>query len=82
MKVRRRLKGPGPAPAVLVIVGAAVLGAVFAWWARPCESSDPQTSEVPVADAARAYGFHSPSRFARQYSRLFGELPSATRGPG
>lgn len=35
-----------------------------------------------VLDAAVEAGFTTPSRFARQYQRLFGELPSATRAQG
>ena len=38
--------------------------------------------ELSVTEACILYGFNTPSRFARQYSRLFGELPSATRYPG
>ena len=37
------------------------------------------TTDLSVTDASQLYGFNTPSRFARQYSRLFGELPSVTR---
>ena len=40
-----------------------------------------KSSDISVTDACIAYGFSTPSRFTRQYSRLFGELPSATRRP-
>ena len=39
-----------------------------------------KTSDVSVTEACMTYGFYTPSRFARQYSRFFGELPSETRG--
>ena len=38
-------------------------------------------SGVPVTEACLSHGFNTPSRFSRQYLRLFGELPSATRHP-
>ena len=38
-------------------------------------------SDVSVTEACVSHGFYTPSRFARQYSHLFGELPSATRYP-
>ena len=38
-----------------------------------------KSSVVSVTEACAYYGFSTPSRFARQYSRLFGELPSVTR---
>ena len=31
-----------------------------------------------VAEESMQYGFYTPSRFTRQYKRLFGELPSET----
>lgn len=37
-----------------------------------------QSLDLTVAEASTRYGFYSPSRFARQYRRLFGELPSET----
>ena len=40
-----------------------------------------RTEDVSVTDASIAFGFSTPSRFTRQYRRLFGELPSATRRP-
>lgn len=40
------------------------------------------TTDLSVTDASLLYGFNTPSRFARQYSRLFGELPSVTRHRG
>jgi AraC-like DNA-binding protein len=39
-----------------------------------------KTSDASVSEACKSYGFSTPSRFARQYHRLFGELPSKTRG--
>ena len=36
-------------------------------------------SSDPVRDIAERLGFTKPSRFRRQYSRLFGELPGETR---
>lgn len=36
------------------------------------------TSRTKVSDALEAYGFWHPSRFSRDYSRHFGELPSQT----
>ena len=36
---------------------------------------------LSVADVCDLYGFNTPSRFARHYQRLFGELPSQTRYP-
>ena len=41
-----------------------------------------KTSDAPIADICLSYGFVTPSRFARQYQRLFGELPSETRIKG
>ena len=38
-----------------------------------------KTSNGSITDACFAYGFFTPSRFTRQYKRLFGELPSETR---
>lgn len=38
-----------------------------------------KSSDVSVTEACMTYGFNTPSRFARQYARLFGELPSVTR---
>ena len=38
-----------------------------------------QNSSLPVSEIAAQYGFSTTSRFRRQYSRLFGELPSETR---
>ena len=38
-----------------------------------------KTSTASVTEACFANGFNTPSRFARQYARLFGELPSKTR---
>lgn len=38
-----------------------------------------RSTDLSVAEAATLYGFYAPSRFARQYRRLFGELPSETR---
>ena len=39
-----------------------------------------KTSAASVTRASMTYGFFSPSRFAWQYRRLFGELPSETAG--
>lgn len=36
------------------------------------------SSGLSVTEASVGYGFYAPSRFARQYRRLFGELPSET----
>jgi AraC-like DNA-binding protein len=36
-------------------------------------------TDLSVTEASQLHGFNSPSRFSHQYSRLFGELPSATR---
>jgi AraC family ethanolamine operon transcriptional activator len=36
-------------------------------------------SDASIAEVCLSYGFSTPSRFARQYRRLFGELPSETR---
>jgi len=33
---------------------------------------------MTVTEASITYQFYTPSRFARQYKRLFGELPSET----
>jgi AraC family ethanolamine operon transcriptional activator len=41
-----------------------------------------RSSEGSVAEACLSHGFSTPSRFARQYARLFGELPSETRYSG
>ena len=41
-----------------------------------------RSSGVCVTDAAFTHGFYTPSRFARQYAQLFGELPSETRCRG
>ena len=38
-----------------------------------------RNTNVSVTEAAVELGFSTPSRFASQYRRLFGELPSATR---
>lgn len=38
-----------------------------------------KSSALSVADVCDLYRFNTPSRFARQYQRLFGELPSQTR---
>jgi AraC-like DNA-binding protein len=38
-----------------------------------------KTGDCSVSDASQLHGFKSPSRFSHQYSRLFGELPSATK---
>lgn len=38
-----------------------------------------KTSDISIIDACMTYGFYNPSRFSRQYKRLFGELPSDTR---
>jgi AraC family ethanolamine operon transcriptional activator len=38
-----------------------------------------KTSSTSIAEASKSYGFSIPSRFTRQYKRLFGELPSETR---
>lgn len=38
-------------------------------------------SDVSVTEALASHGFSVPSRFSRQYVRLFGELPSETRYP-
>ena len=38
-----------------------------------------QNSNLPVSEIAAQYGFSTDSRFRRQYTRLFGELPSETR---
>ena len=37
------------------------------------------STEVPVAQAGALVGMYTPGRFAAQYRRLFGELPSETR---
>ena len=37
------------------------------------------SSDASIAEVCMSYGFSTPSRFARQYRRLFGELPSETR---
>ena len=38
-----------------------------------------KANDTPVCEVSASYAFRTPSRFARQYARLFGELPSATR---
>ena len=38
-----------------------------------------KTSDVSILDICLLYGLSTPSRFARQYKRLFGVLPSETR---
>ena len=38
-----------------------------------------KASDASIAKVCSSYGFSTPSRFARQYQRLFGELPSETR---
>ena len=38
-----------------------------------------KSSDVSVTEASLSHGFNTPSRFAYQYFRLFGELPSVTR---
>ena len=38
-----------------------------------------KSSNVSVTEASLSHGFNTPSRFAYQYFRLFGELPSATK---
>ena len=38
-----------------------------------------KSSDVSVIEASTSYGFCTPSRFTRQYKRLFGELPSKTK---
>jgi AraC-like DNA-binding protein len=38
-----------------------------------------KSTPVTVSDACYSYGFQTPSRFARQYARHFGELPSTTK---
>lgn len=38
-----------------------------------------KSSDASVTEACFDYGFLTPSRFTRQYKRLFGELPSETR---
>ena len=40
-----------------------------------------KSGDATVTKASTAYGFYTPSRFAMQYKRLFGELPSATGSP-
>ena len=40
-----------------------------------------KSSEMTVTQICHQNGFNTPSRFTRQYFRLFGELPSATRYP-
>jgi AraC family ethanolamine operon transcriptional activator len=37
-----------------------------------------KNSDAGIAEVCEAHGFTTPSRFARQYKRLFGELPSET----
>jgi AraC-like DNA-binding protein len=37
-----------------------------------------KSADISVLSASAAFGFQTPSRFARQYARLFGELPSDT----
>ena len=38
-----------------------------------------KSSDISVIEACTSYGFYTPSRFSRQYRRLFGELPSETK---
>jgi AraC-like DNA-binding protein len=38
-----------------------------------------QRSDVSVTEACFSLGFYTPSRFTRQFTRLFGELPSAVK---
>jgi AraC family ethanolamine operon transcriptional activator len=38
-----------------------------------------KTSDTPITEVCHSHGFGTPSRFTRQYKRLFGELPSETR---
>lgn len=38
-----------------------------------------KSTDLSVGDACASFGFNTPSRFSRQYARLFGELPSVTR---
>ena len=38
-----------------------------------------KTGDYSVTEASQLYAFNTPSRFARQYERHFGELPSETR---
>ena len=38
-----------------------------------------KSSDISVTEACLSHGFNTPSRFANQYFRLFGELPSVTR---
>ena len=38
-----------------------------------------KSADISVGDACALYGFNTPGRFSRQYTRLFGEFPSATR---
>ena len=38
-----------------------------------------KTCDASVLEAASSFGFSTPSRFARHYQRLFGELPSETK---
>lgn len=40
-----------------------------------------KTADLSVSDVCDLYGFNTPSRFSRQYRRLFDELPSQTRYP-
>ena len=40
-----------------------------------------KSTDLSVSDVCDLYGFNTPSRFSRQYRRLFGELPSQTRYP-
>jgi AraC-like DNA-binding protein len=40
-----------------------------------------KNSALSVIEVCDMYGFNTPSRFSRQYQRMFGELPSHTRYP-
>lgn len=40
-----------------------------------------KSTDLSVSDVCDIYGFNTPSRFSRQYRRMFGELPSQTRYP-
>ena len=39
-----------------------------------------KSDDASVTEICFSHGFYTPSRFAQQYARLFGELPSETRG--
>jgi transcriptional regulator GlxA family with amidase domain len=38
-----------------------------------------KSTDVSVTEASVSHGLYTPSRFTRQYKRLFGEFPSETR---